>query len=67
VRNYHKLDQGQPLEDCIVCHFEIGYLELHVFGVVVFSGLECHRESDLPDWGCCGTRYYSMEGSPTWL
>jgi hypothetical protein len=49
MRNQHKFGQGRPLEECIVCHFEIGYLELHVIHAKVLLGLERHRESNLPN------------------
>jgi hypothetical protein len=65
VRNHHELGECRPSEECIVCHFEISYLELHVLSAKVLSSPEGHGKSDLADAGrrCSGD--YFMEGSPT--
>jgi hypothetical protein len=54
-----------PPEECIVCHFKIGYHNLHVLGAEVPLSPKCHGKSDLANWGCCCSGDYSMEGSPT--
>jgi hypothetical protein len=66
VRNRHELGECRLSKECIVCHFEIGYLKLHILGSEVFPCPEGHGKSDLADGGrrCSGD--YAMEGSPVW-
>jgi hypothetical protein len=65
VRNRHELGECQPPEECVVCHLEIAYLELHVLSRKVFSSPEGHRKSDLVDGGHCCSEDYSVEGRLT--
>jgi hypothetical protein len=61
----HELGECRPSEGHIVCHFKIGYFELHVLGAEVFLSPKDYEKSDLPDGGRHYSRDYSMEGSLT--
>jgi hypothetical protein len=49
MENFHDLGQSRPSEECIVRHFKIGYLKLHILGEILFLGPERYVESDLID------------------
>jgi hypothetical protein len=65
VRHCHELGECQPLEEYIVCHFEIGYLKLHVLGVNVSPSSDGHGKSVLADGGHSCSWDYFVERSPT--
>jgi hypothetical protein len=63
VGNHHELGEYRPSKECIACHFEIGYLKLHVLSLKFFSGLEGHMKNDLVDRGRSYSGDYSVEGA----
>jgi hypothetical protein len=65
VRDCHKLGECRPSEERVVCHLEIGYLELQVFSTEVFQSPAGHRKSDLADGHRYSSKDYSVERSPT--
>jgi hypothetical protein len=67
VRNHHELGECRPFEECVVCHFKIGYLKLHVFSSEVFLSPKGHGKTDLADGGHHCSRGYAVEGSLAWM
>jgi hypothetical protein len=65
VGNRHELGECWPSKECIVCHFKIGYLKLHVLGEKVLSNPKRHGKSNLADGSRYHTEDYSMERSLT--
>jgi hypothetical protein len=65
IRNCHELGEPWPPGQCIVCHFEIGYLKQYVLSSDVLLCPKGHEKSDLADGGRCCSGDYSVEGSLT--
>jgi hypothetical protein len=63
MRDRHEHGKGRPPKECVVCHFKISYLKLHVLDVEVFPSFEHHGKGDLADRGSCYVGDYSMERS----
>jgi hypothetical protein len=61
----HELGECRPSQESILRSLKIDDLKLHSFHVDIFLSPEGHVENNLADGGCCYTRDYAMERSPT--
>jgi hypothetical protein len=62
-RNCHEPSECRPPEECILCHFEISYLKLHILGSKVFLSPKGHGKSNLANGGRCAQGTIPWKGA----
>jgi hypothetical protein len=63
--DHHEFGECRPSQESIVHSLKIGDLKLYTFRAKNFPSPEGYMKSDLTDGGCCYTRDYATERSPT--
>jgi hypothetical protein len=63
--NRHDFGECRPSLESVVCSLKISNHKLYSFCAEIFPCPEGYGKSDLTDGGCCSTRDYAMERSPT--
>jgi hypothetical protein len=63
--DHHELREGRPSQESVVHSLKIDDLKLYSLCAEIFLSPEGYRKRNLTDWGCCCTRDYAMERSPT--
>jgi hypothetical protein len=61
----HEFGECRPSQESVVCSLKINDLKLYNLRAKIFPSPEGYEKRNLTDGGCCCTRDYAMERSPT--